>query len=149
MQLTLTEKTVSDPGYRRAYTPARDDTTQTPHLTGYQRGQKVQPSIRIAKRVLTEGALIRLLQASGVGRPSTYAATLEALRRHGYLDTRQGGLVVTGSGQKVLAFLEARYPFLLEVGFSAAIEAHLDDLACGRRSYLQVVQPIWERVRDA
>ncbi|MCX7756118.1 MAG: DNA topoisomerase [Anaerolineales bacterium] len=134
MRLTLTEKTVLDPGYRRACAPARDETAQTSRLARKQRGEKMQLTPRIERVCgLSEADLIRRMQASGVGRPSTYAATLEALRRHGYIETQDGALQVTQRGQQALDFLEARYPFLLDPDFSARIEAGLDALAEGRR----------------
>lgn len=148
MQIRLTEKTVLDPGFRRAYRPPRDGTTDAPRYGNRPRGTRVKLKARAAKRAgLSEAELIRLMRESGAGRPSTYAATLEALRRHGYIEARDGTLQVTQRGRRALAFLEENYPFLLAPDFSAEIEAALDDLASGRRGYVQVVQGVWERLK--
>lgn len=148
MRLTLTEKTVLDPGYRCVYIPARDEAVQTPRLGRKQRGEKVRLDARL-ERVdgLSEADLIRRMQASGIGRPSTYAATLEALRRHGYVEARDGRLVITERGRQVLEFLSARYPFLLDAAFSAQMEARLDALAEGRVAYVALLAELWEKLR--
>lgn len=139
MQLRITEKSVIAPGYRAAYTPGRDETVSAPRLAAKKRGDKVRLTARLRRASLTEANLIRLMQRSEVGRPSTYAATLEALRRHGYLEAKDGRLVVSERGRAVLAFLEENYPFLLDPGFSARIEAALDEIAAGRTSYAGVL----------
>lgn len=148
MRLTLTEKSVLEPGYRRAYTPARDETVSAPRLAEKKRGDRVNVQTRAAKRAgLSEADLVRLMRQIGVGRPSTYAATLEALRRHGYIETKDDRLVVTRRGRAALAFLEKNHLFLLALDFSAEIEAALDDLASGRGAYVQIVQGVWERLK--
>lgn len=147
MRLTLTEKTVLTPGYRRAYSPARDETVAAPRLAEKRRGERVRVQTRLRKATLTEADLIRRMQGSGVGRPSTYAATLEALRRHGYVEEQDGLLRVTPRGRQVLDFLEARYPFLLDPHFSARIEADLDALAEGKATYEIVLAELWKRLR--
>lgn len=147
MRLTLTEKIVLNPGYRRAYTPARDETVSAPRLAEKGHGDKVRLKTRLRRASLTEADLVRLMQRSGVGRPSTYAATLEALRRHGYIEARDGRLVVTGRGRHVLTFLEESYPFLLDPGFSARIESVLDEIAAGRHSYASGIQTLWEQLK--
>lgn len=147
MRLRITEKTILNPGYRAAYTPGRDETEHASRLAEKKRGDKVRLKTRLRKASLTEADLIRLMQQSGVGRPSTYATTLEALRRHGYIEARDGRLVVTGRGRQALAFLEENYPFLLDPGFSARIESALDEIAAGRRGYASGIQTLWEQLK--
>jgi len=149
--IQVIEKTVQSPGYRRAYTPPRDSTTRTPRLDEYQyqRGQRVRAQARAEKKNgLPEADLLRLMQQSGVGRPSTYAATLDALRAHGYLEDREGRLHVSARGLQVLSFLQRRYPFLLDAGFSAEMESQLDALALGRTSYKKTVAGVWAKLQD-
>jgi DNA topoisomerase-1 len=148
MQITLTERTVLDPGYRRAYQKGRDETAQTPRLAQYHKGQRVQARARVERKDgLSEADLIRLMQASGVGRPSTYASTLEALRQHGYVEERDGRLSVTGRGRDALAFVQREYPGLFDVSFTAEMERMLDDLAAGKRTYASVLEAVWEKLR--
>jgi DNA topoisomerase-1 len=148
MKQQITERTVLDPGYRRAYQKGRDETVQTPRLSNYRKGQRVQAKTRVERKAgLNEADLIRLMQYSGVGRPSTYAATLEALKQHGYIEERDGQLLVTGRGRAALAFVQREYPGLFDVSFTAEMEQMLDDLAAGKRTYESVLEAVWEKLR--
>jgi DNA topoisomerase-1 len=148
MKQQITERTVLDPGYRRAYRKGRDETAQTPRLANYRKGQRVQAKTRVERKAgLNEADLIRLMRYSGVGRPSTYAATLEALKQHGYIEERDGQLLVTGRGRAVLAFVQREYPGLFDVSFTAEMEQMLDDLASGKRTYASVLEAVWEKLR--
>jgi DNA topoisomerase-1 len=147
-RITLTEKTILDPGYRAAYTPPHDDVQPAPRLSQRRRGERVRLRAQVRhQKGLAEGELIAQMQSSGVGRPSTYAMTLEALRRHGYIEEREGRLIVTTRGKQALAFLRTNYPFLLDADFTAQLETQLDALAEGKTTYLRLVQSVWDRLQ--
>ncbi|RME87978.1 MAG: type IA DNA topoisomerase [Anaerolineae bacterium] len=147
-RITLTEKVVEEPGYRRAYTPPEKETAAQASLSRLRRGARVRLKARAVRREgLSEAALLRLMADSGVGRPSTYAETLAALRRHGYIEEREGRLVVTARGRAVLDWLRERYPFLADPAFTADLERALDALAEGRRNYADVVRSVWDRLQ--
>lgn len=147
-RVKLSEKTVLDPGYRDVYAPARDTAAAAPRLKQYQRGQRVRMRTRVERSAgLPEAALIRLMQKSGVGRPSTYAAALEALRQHEYVEEADGRLRLNERGRRVLAFLKAHYPFLTEIEFSAEVETRLDRLAEGKQSYRGLLAELWQMLQ--
>jgi DNA topoisomerase IA len=147
-RLVVRERIVIEAGYRQAYTPVRDETSPQPSLEKYHPGQRVKPRAQIRQQKgLAEGELIAQMQSSGVGRPSTYAMTLEALRRHGYIEEREGRLIVTTRGKQALAFLRTNYPFLLDADFTAHLEAQLDALAEGKTTYHQTIQSVWDRLQ--
>lgn len=146
-RFVVRERIVVEAGYRQVYRPLQDETTRQPQLATYQPGQRVRPRARIEqRRGLTESELIAQMQTSGVGRPSTYALTLEALRARGYLAERDDALVVTETGLRVLEFLGASYPVLLEIGWTARLEQILDSLAAGRIGYRQAVNYAWKEL---
>lgn len=147
-QIILTEKIVLDAGYRQAYTPARDDVARSPRLDGYRRGQRVKAQTRVSQMRITEGELIRQMQTTGVGRPSTYAVTLESLRRHGYIQEQGGSLRITPRGWEVLEFLAAHYPLLLDPTFSVGLEAQLDALAHGKTTYQALLKGLLEKLQQ-
>jgi len=148
MRITLTEKIILDPGYRQAYRPARDESVRVSRLAQYTRGQRIQVRTRVEKRRgLEEADLIRLMQHSGVGRPSTYASTLEALKQHRYIEEENGRLVLTGRGRAALEFVRREYPGLFDISFTAEMERMLDDLESGRRKYREVVEAVWKKVK--
>jgi DNA topoisomerase-1 len=147
-RLIVCERIVVDAGYRQAYTPVRDETSPQPSLEKYHPGQRVKPRAHVRqKKGLAEGELIAQMQNRGVGRPSTYATTLEALRRHGYIEERDGRLIVTTRGEQALDFLRENYPFLLDADFTALLEGQLDAIAKGRTTYKNAVQFVWDRLQ--
>ena len=84
-----------------------------------------------------EASLVRAMEKEGIGRPSTYASTLEALRKHAYLVERTTGHVLapTDLGRAVVAFLingDTRAPkgdALFFVGYTRQMESLLDAIA--------------------
>jgi DNA topoisomerase-1 len=147
-RLVVRERILIEAGYRQAYTPPHDDVQPAPRLSQRRRGERVRLRAQVRHQTgLAEGELIAQMQSSGVGRPSTYAMTLEALRRHGYIEEREGRLIVTARGKQALAFLRTNYPFLLDADFTAQLEAQLDALAEGKTTYLRLVQSVWDRLQ--
>ncbi len=140
MRTDIEERILIEPGYRQAYTPAGDTAVSVPRLRNVRVGQRLRAQVRITRRPLTEADLVRLMQQHGIGRPSTYAATIASLRRHRYVDEN---LAPTPRGLAALEWLTASYPRLFALDFSAALEGWLDDLAAGQRSYRQVVAAVW------
>ena len=70
------------------------------------------------------GEIVRRMRDVGIGRPSTYGRTIEALRRHGYIVlSKQRGLVVaTRRGKEVLKYLEELMPELLSEEYTRSLE---------------------------
>ncbi len=156
MKLTAVERQLLDPGFRRVYAPAGAlplPPQETPRLAGLRRGQRVtpetvkvlrQPPARLAP--VGEADLIRLMKAAGVGRPSTYADVLQELVKREYASLTAGELEPTARGRAVAAFLVSAYPEVFDLGYSARLEAELDELARGQRTYAEVVAALWQRL---
>ena len=82
----------------------------------------------------SEAALVKALEENGVGRPSTYAATIEVLvnRRYAARESRQ--LVPTKRGEEVNDWLVSRLPALFDVGYTAQMESELDKVEEGNET---------------
>ena len=82
----------------------------------------------------SEAALVKALEENGVGRPSTYAATIEVLvnRRYATRESRQ--LVPTQRGEDVNDWLVSRMPALFDVGYTAQMEGELDKVEEGEET---------------
>ncbi|MGN0854013.1 MAG: type I DNA topoisomerase [Kiritimatiellia bacterium] len=74
----------------------------------------------------SEASLIKALEENGVGRPSTYAATIETLKTRGYAKTEKRKLVPLERGMLVCDWLVAKLGSLFNVGYTAEMEAALD-----------------------
>lgn len=87
----------------------------------------------------TEGTLVRVLEKNGVGRPSTYAPTIGTLNRRRYIVKIEGKLRPTELGKMVNLLLQRHFPGLINVEFTAGMEAELDEIEEGRMSWQKVV----------
>ncbi len=93
----------------------------------------------------TEATLIKKMEELGIGRPSTYAATLSVLRERGYvrLDKRQ--LIPEDKGRLVTAFLESFFERYVEYDFTADLEEKLDKISNGELSWKEVLRDFWRQ----
>ena len=161
MRIQFTERELIDPGFQRVYqTLPKGELQMAPvaqsHLVQLRIGERVKVrGVQVRKiipprAVTTEAALIQAMRAHGIGRPSTYAATIETLVGRGYASRKRGGgLASTGRGKEVCAFLVERFPTLFDYAFTARMEARLDDVAAGRVAYAEALQEFWAALSDA
>ncbi|MBS1990618.1 MAG: type I DNA topoisomerase [Cyanobacteria bacterium SZAS LIN-2] len=76
----------------------------------------------------TEASLIKTLEELGIGRPSTYAATVNTIVDRKYVERQQKALCPTKLGQAVNALLVEHFGNIVDVGFTAEMEADLDKI---------------------
>lgn len=79
----------------------------------------------------SEAALVKALEENGVGRPSTYAQTIEVLVNRQYATRESRQLVPTKRGEDVNDWLVSRLPALFDVGYTAQMESELDRVEDG------------------
>ncbi|WP_123915183.1 type I DNA topoisomerase [Georgenia muralis] len=79
----------------------------------------------------TEASLVKALEERGIGRPSTYAATISVITDRGYVDRRGQALVPTWLAFSVVRLLEENLPRLVDYDFTAEMESDLDRIATG------------------
>jgi len=153
-RIILRGRQLLESGFCRLHNPARVDPAAPPlmadlaPLLALKKGQTVQPRQVMVRRMvspsgISEAELIRLLQQHGIGRPSTYADTVQSLLDREYA-VREGGLLCpTARGRKVCAFLVATFPQLFSLAFTARMEARLDEIAAGKATYTELVASFW------
>ena len=83
----------------------------------------------------TEASLIRALEENGIGRPSTYAPTLNVIQDRGYVEREKNRLKPTTLGEDVNVLLVNSFPDILNVNFTARMEDELDHVEEGRREW--------------
>ncbi|WP_058235798.1 type I DNA topoisomerase [Devriesea agamarum] len=88
----------------------------------------------------TEASLVRALEERGIGRPSTYAATISVIQDRGYVLHRGNALVPSWLAFSVVRLLEEHFDNLVDYDFTAQMEADLDEIAAGRMQ-----RPAWLR----
>ena len=87
----------------------------------------------------TEASLVRALEERGIGRPSTYAATISTIQDRGYVLRRGSALVPSWIAFAVVRLLEEHFGTFIDYDFTAQMEGDLDRIArgeLGRPQYL-------------
>ncbi|MGD9830474.1 MAG: type I DNA topoisomerase [Hyphomicrobiaceae bacterium] len=91
----------------------------------------------------TEATLVKRMEELGIGRPSTYAATLSVLQERGYVRTDRKRLVPEDKGRLVTAFLESFFKRYVEFDFTADLEEKLDHISDGKLEWRDVLREFW------
>ena len=81
----------------------------------------------------TEASLVKALEERGIGRPSTYAATISVIQDRGYVTSRGQALVPSWLAFAVTRLLEENFDHLVDYDFTAAMETDLDAIAAGEK----------------
>ncbi|MFY1705563.1 type I DNA topoisomerase [Micromonospora sp. WMMA1923] len=138
-----TGKTITDPGFLRAYVESSDDENaeaedaerRLPNLVKGQpltadelaaQGHHTQPPSRY-----TEASLVKALEELGIGRPSTYASIMQTIQDRGYVTKRGQAMIPTFLAFAVIGLMERHYPRLIDYDFTASMENELDEIAGG------------------
>ncbi|WP_421838386.1 type I DNA topoisomerase [Novosphingobium sp.] len=111
-------------------TPAKRGVDATQHFT--------QPPPRYS-----EASLVKRLEELGIGRPSTYAATLQVLKDRNYVRTEKNRFFAEESGRLLTAFLERFFERYVAYQFTAGMEDELDDVSGGRAAWKAVLEAFW------
>ena len=81
----------------------------------------------------SEATLIKEMESSGIGRPSTYASTIETLKSRKYIEVSKKQLIPTTSGKLISKYLQEKFPEIINIEFTADMEKNLDDIAEGKK----------------
>ncbi|TPP10741.1 type I DNA topoisomerase [Rhizobium glycinendophyticum] len=91
----------------------------------------------------SEASLIKKMEELGIGRPSTYAATLKTLSDREYVITDKRKLIPHSKGRLVTAFLENFFTKYVEYDFTADLEEKLDKISAGELNWKDVLRDFW------
>ena len=92
----------------------------------------------------SEASLIKKMEELGIGRPSTYAATLSVLQDRNYVRLEKRALIPEDRGRIVTAFLESFFTRYVEYGFTAGLEEELDRVSAGEVEWKDVLRRFWK-----
>lgn len=91
----------------------------------------------------TESTLIKELEGSGIGRPSTYSSIVSTILDRKYVDIKERKLFATKLGEKINDILLKNFPDIIEVNFTARMEDELDEIAAGENNFVTVVNDFY------
>lgn len=92
----------------------------------------------------TEASLVKELEKSGIGRPSTYATIMNKIQGREYTVKESGRLKPTELGQVIAQMLEASFPLIMNVRFTADMEDRLEQVAENKREWKELVGDFWK-----
>jgi DNA topoisomerase-1 len=148
-----TGSVVKFPGYLRVYQEGSDGEgkEQEQRLPALATGevlklQSLEPKQHFTQPPprYTEATLVKTLEELGIGRPSTYAPTIETILERGYVVREQKQFIPTELGRVVVDLLKEHFPDIIDVEFTAQMEQQLDEIEAGKLSWRQVVAEFYE-----
>ena len=138
-------------GFLKIYEEGIDDAVgEDGALPALAKGEKLDPRKIEAKQHFTEpppryseATLIKKMEELGIGRPSTYASTLNLLRDREYVRIDKKRLYPEDKGRLVTAFLESFFRRYVEYDFTADLEEKLDLISAGQLEWKDVLRDFW------
>jgi DNA topoisomerase-1 len=118
------------PLMRKGDSPMKREVTATQHFT--------QPPPRFS-----EASLVKRMEELGIGRPSTYASTIQTIRDREYVRMEKNRFFAEDSGRLLTAFLERFFPRYVGYDFTAEMEEELDDVSGGRMEWHSLLADFW------
>lgn len=99
-----------------------------------------QPPVRY-----TEASLVKILEENGIGRPSTYAPTINTLHLRKYIKKDKKHLLPTELGEIVNNILVTKFDDIFNIKFTAVIEEEFDEVSEGNKNWKQIMQEFYKR----
>jgi len=144
---------VKFPGFMKVYVEGSDDQVEEKDklLPDLKEGDEVvkkdiepkqhftQPPPRY-----TEARLVRTLEELGIGRPSTYAPTLDTIQKRGYVSLDNKRFVPTELGEIVDGLIREFFPDILDLEFTAKMEQDLDHVEDGKVNWVKVIDEFYQ-----
>ena len=91
----------------------------------------------------SEAKIVKLMEEVGIGRPSTYATTIETLRARKYVVNTAGILTLTEQGKKTAHVLEKYFPDIVNVKYTAQMEKKLDNVEAGNDTRVKTLSDFY------
>jgi DNA topoisomerase-1 len=141
------------PGFMKVYVEGNDDgtTEEDKYLPELHTGdvlekQDIEPKQHFTQPPprYTEARLVKTLEELGIGRPSTYAPTLETIQKRGYVAIEEKKFMPTELGELVIEQMEQFFPEILNVEFTANMEEDLDHVEEGSEDWVKVLAEFYE-----
>ncbi|MFD2612991.1 type I DNA topoisomerase [Paenibacillus gansuensis] len=141
------------PGFMKVYVEGNDDgaTEEEKFLPAMAAGDKLKKEEIDPKQHFTqppprytEARLVKTLEEEGIGRPSTYAPTLETIQKRGYVALEEKKFIPTELGELVIQLMEEFFPEILDREFTAHMEDNLDHVGEGKEDWVKVLGDFYE-----
>lgn len=144
---------VKFPGFMKVYVEGEDDKTDEKEkmLPPMEKGDVVK-SVKIEPKQhftqppprYTEARLVKTLEELGIGRPSTYAPTLDTIQKRGYVSLDAKRFLPTELGEIVHTLVQEFFPEIIDIEFTAEMEKELDSIEEGKNRWGEVIDSFYQ-----
>ncbi|WP_077211511.1 type I DNA topoisomerase [Bacillus dakarensis] len=141
------------PGFMKVYVEGTDDQTE-------EKKNNMLPDLKEGDEVLkkeiepkqhftqpppryTEARLVKTLEELGIGRPSTFAPTLDTIQKRGYVALDNKRFIPTELGEIVHELMLEFFPEILDVEFTAKMEQDLDYVEEGKTKWVKIIDDFY------
>ncbi|MFA8437516.1 type I DNA topoisomerase [Pueribacillus sp. YX66] len=147
-----TGSAIKFPGFMKVYVEGSDDNKKEenrllPDLTENSQvtAENIEPTQHFTQPPprYTEARLVRTMEELGIGRPSTYAPTLDTIQRRNYVKLEDRRFVPTELGKIVLDSLTEFFNEIIDVDFTAKMENNLDEIEEGKQNWIKVIEEFY------
>lgn len=144
---------VKFPGFMKVYVEGTDDSVEEKEntLPDVKKGDQffskdVEPKQHFTQPPprYTEARLVKTLEELGIGRPSTYAPTLDTIQKRGYVTLDNKRFIPTELGEIVLELIREFFPYILNAEFTAKMEQEFDGVEAGSVEWANVIDDFYK-----
>ena len=148
-----THQSMKFPGFIAVYEESKDDEAEVvgSPLPDLQEGEKAMPGMIEKEQHFTqpparytEASLVKAMEEKGVGRPSTYAATVAIIQDREYVNKVDKRLAPTSLGEVVTALMMERFNDIIDIEFTANMERRLDDVEAGSQNWIALLHDFYQ-----
>lgn len=155
-----TASAVKFPGFLTLYEESQDTPEKSENEEGCLKGELKQGQILKLIKLqekqhfteppprYTEASLVRKMEEEGIGRPSTYAPTIETIQSRSYVVKEDKKLVPTELGEIVVALLKEHFPDIVDLEFTANMEEKLDNIEEGNAFWKEIIRDFYGPFAD-
>ena len=148
-----TGQTIKFKGFMSIYIEGTDDAeddlnSRLPEMTEGENvtSEKIEPNQHFTQPPprFTEARLVKTLEESGIGRPSTYAPTIDTIQKRNYVRMDQKRFIPTEVGEIVNEQVVDYFPDIIDIDFTRHMEENLDAVAEGEKEWRQVIDEFYK-----
>ena len=128
-------------GYEVIYADTEKEENHFDYFPDFDAGESFKVIEKSAEQKFTqapahysEAKIVRLMEEVGIGRPSTYASTIDTIKKRKYVEDQSGILTVTSQGALTATVLNKYFPEIIDTKYTALMEKKLDNIEDGNQS---------------
>ena len=137
-------------GYEVIYADTEKEENHFDYFPDFDAGESFKVIEKNAEQKFTqapahysEAKIVRLMEEVGIGRPSTYASTIDTIKKRKYVEDQSGILTVTSQGALTSTVLNKYFPEIIDTKYTALMEKKLDNIEDGNQSRNKILDEFY------